>query len=74
MVVMNVMVIAGTVACVLPGVVIAGFSAYEAYVTASRLATGQSIGKNGYSTWFCYRFACFIDGQATYESEPTPIA
>ena len=74
MLVMNVLVLAGTLACVVPGVILALLSVYEAYTAAARLATGQTLHVNGYTTWFCYRFACLVDGGAVYENEPTPVA
>jgi hypothetical protein len=74
MLVLNFLVICGTLACVVPGLIVLGLSMYEAHVTASRLATGQSLHKNGYATWFCYRFACLLDSRAVYERTPTPVA
>ena len=71
--VMNLVVMGGTLACVVPGLIVLALSVYEAHTCASRLATGQTLAKNGYTTWFCYRFACFLDSRAVYEGDPTPL-
>jgi uncharacterized membrane protein YedE/YeeE len=73
MFVFGVLTLLGTVACVLPGVIVLGLSVLEAYRSAARLTTGQTLHPRGYTVWFAYRLATLIDKAAVYEPSPTPI-
>jgi len=73
MLVFLVLTLLGTLACVLPGFVVLVLSVLEAYRSASRLTTGQTLDPRGYTVWFAYRLATLIDKAAVYEANPTPI-
>jgi hypothetical protein len=73
MVVLNVLISFGLLSCVLPGVLLLALSCFEAYKSASKLMTGQTLHPNGYTLWLCYRVASVVDRRAVYEGSPTPL-
>lgn len=57
--------IIGSIACVLPGIVIAILSVVDSYQTAERLKNGETIGENEYSQPLLYKICKIIDKKAT---------
>jgi hypothetical protein len=55
----------GTCACLLPGLVIAIFSIVDAYQTAVRLQSGETIGENEYTFAPLFKIVSFVDKEAT---------
>lgn len=55
----------GTLACILPGVVIAILSIIDSYQTAERLKNGESIPENEYSMPLLYSICKILDKKAT---------
>ena len=55
----------GTCACLLPGLVIAVFSIVDAYQTAVRLQSGETIGENEYTFAPLFKIVSFVDKEAT---------
>ncbi len=57
--------LAGTCACLLPGIVIAVFSVVDAYQTAQRLQSGETIPENEYTFVPLFKIIRVIDKTAT---------
>ena len=57
--------LAGTCACILPGIVIAIFSIVDAYQTAERLQAGETIPENEYSFAPLFKIISMVDKTAT---------
>jgi hypothetical protein len=55
----------GSCACLLPGVIIAVFSIVDAYQTAVRLQSGETIGENEYTFAPLFKIVSFVDKEAT---------
>jgi hypothetical protein len=55
----------GSCACVLPGMVIGIFSLVDAYQTAVRLQSGETIGENEYTFAPLFKIVSFVDKEAT---------
>ena len=72
-VVFLVLTLLGTACCVLPGLLVTLLSVLEAYRSAARLATGQTLHPKGYCVSLAYRLARLVDNEVVYEGDPTPI-
>jgi hypothetical protein len=57
--------LAGTCACILPGIVIAIFSIVDAYQTALRLQGGETIPENEYTFVPLFKIVSMVDKTAT---------
>ncbi len=55
----------GTLLCCLPGTVVAILSIIDAYQTAQRLQSGETIGENEYSQPMLFKVVSFLDKTAT---------
>ena len=57
--------IIGTILCCLPGIFIAVLSCIDAYQTAERLKSGESIPENEYTQPLLYKIVKILDKTAT---------
>jgi uncharacterized membrane protein len=55
----------GSCACILPGIVISIFSIIDAYQTALRLQSGETIGENEYTFAPLFKVISYVDKEAT---------
>ncbi len=55
----------GSILCCIPGVVIGILSIIDSYQTAQRLAAGESIDENEYTSPALFKVVSFIDKTAT---------
>jgi len=57
--------VVGSCACVVPGIVIAILSVIDAYQTALRLQSGETIGENEYTFAPLFKVISYVDKEAT---------
>jgi hypothetical protein len=55
----------GSIACLLPGIVVGVCSIIDAYQTAERLQKGEEIGENEYTFPLLYKIISIVDKTAT---------
>lgn len=59
----------GSLFCFFPGLIISTLSMVDAYQTAARLKSGQTIGENEYSNELLFKVCKVIDSSATFQKK-----